>query len=300
MTSRTRLTPHFDPQTLVELFERFDSALSETWGKAMRRTLASGELDSKTAAIVTLGTRTVVRWSPTTIEEEVNHAIRAGASVAEIIEAIVHLSSLEGGAHSLHLGLEAMERVICKRGKDGLDTPLCGVALGPRDMIREAPWPNPPVFPYQSPSPRYHNQVLIKYHPALWEAFKAWNDARFRLRKDLTRKTQEFLSTACDTAILWRQPLIDHHIHVAFEVGATAQEILEVVILAAAAAQRASDSSLAGRLEAGGVQALHHGLTALDRVLRQRESHDLLAPRDKTQPRTGRVALTEVDVGPVV
>lgn len=63
-------------------------------------------------------------------------------------------------------------------------------------------------------------------------------------------------------------------------------------MLAANAVPGARATSLAGRLLEGSVQAIHHGVTALDRVLREREGAGLLAPRDKSKPKVGRAALT--------
>ena len=152
--------------------------------------------------------------------------------------------------------------------------------------------PDPPVFPMHKPYPRWHRWVIEHYQPETWAPYRKWNRAKFELRKDLTRKTMELCTTAMDTAILWPEPLLDHHMHAAFETGATAQEILEVIVFAAEAVQGGRDESFHARQYDGGAIAIHHGVTALHRVLIQRESKGLLAPRDKNSPKVGRAALT--------
>lgn len=276
----------------LDVFERFDADLFAVWGESLRLALTPVELTPKTQAVILVALDSVVHWSQPVIEQHINDAFDAGSSILELIEAVEHLSFLDSGVHGLHDGLEALEMVVRKRTSEGLPAPRNGAGLGPTDMTYEARWPNPPVFPYHSPAPRYHNQVLAAYHPKLWNAFKEWNQARFELREELTRKTQELLVTACDTAIYWPEPLLDHHIHAAFEVGATGQEILETMVLAAGSVSGARDTNFAARLLEGSVQAIHHGLTALDRVYKQRESKGLLAPRDRNSPRTGPAALT--------
>ena len=42
--------------------------------------------------------------------------------------------------------------------------------------------------------------------------------------------------------------------------------------------------------------AIHHGLTALDRVMSQRRGHGLLAPLDRDSPREGPVAIEVLGV----
>jgi alkylhydroperoxidase/carboxymuconolactone decarboxylase family protein YurZ len=283
---------HQDSRITLELFEKFDAMLYATWGEALVRAVESDELDERSRAVIRVALDSVVHWALPIIEQHVNDAFDAGSNIAELLEAVMHVGSLEGGTHGIHDGLEALEMVIQARAKAGLPTPRRGADLKPEDMIPEAAWPVPPVFPYHDPHPRWHVQVIEKYDPELWPAYVAWNQARFASRKGLTRKMQELLVTAVDVAIFWPAPLLDHHMHAAFEVGATTQVLLETIVLAATSVEGARSTNLAGRVLEGGVASIHYGLTALERVLSERNSRELLAPRDRTSPRTGRIALT--------
>jgi alkylhydroperoxidase/carboxymuconolactone decarboxylase family protein YurZ len=282
---------HQDPRISLRLFEQFDSELYSRWGEAMQRAIEPDEFDRRSRAVVRVALDSVVHWSLEVLEQHTHEAFEAGSNVAELLEAAIHVGSLEGGTHGIHDALEALEMVIRAREKDGLPAPRRGKGLTPQDMIPEAAWPEPAVFPYHSPKPRYHVQVIEKYDPELFAAWSAWNEARFKSRKELTRLMQEMLVTAVDVAIFWPAPLLDHHMHAAFEVGATTQSLLEVIVFAATSVEGARSTNIAGRA-IDGVDSIHHGITALERVLEQRNGAGLLAPNDRTSPKVGRVALT--------
>jgi len=284
----------------LEVLRQIDRDLFSRWAPGIERALEleSREIESTTAATIVVAMDSVVHCSPKVMMQHISEAFDAGASIRLLIEAIEQVSHLESGVHGIHDGLEALDHVIEEREQRVLPTPLTGAGLGAHDKVHEAPWPEPAVFPYQSPSPRVHSRVLASYHPDLWDAFREWNSARFELRLELTRRTREFLAVACDAAICWPEPLLDHHVHAAFEFGATGQEILEVVILAAASASGASESNLAGRHLPSAGLSVRHGLLALERVLSQRESKGLLAPRDRNSDRRSPAALTSADESP--
>lgn len=277
--------------SVVDLFARFDAARFGVWGEAMKQALEPIELGERTGAVLQVTLDTMTHPSAAIIEKHVNDALDAGSSIAELIEASLQAGWLESGAHGLHDGLEALEMVVRARESKGLASPLVGAELTPEEREPEAPWPVPAVLPYQTPTPRLFRQVLVRYDPDLFAAWNAWNDARIGLRRALTRKTQDFIFVALDVAIYWPEPLLDHYMHSAFEAGATAQELLEVIMLVSRGVQGARTTNIAGRPLEGGVYAIHHGLAALDRVLEQRESHGLLAPRDRTKPRVGPKSL---------
>jgi alkylhydroperoxidase/carboxymuconolactone decarboxylase family protein YurZ len=281
-----------NPRATLQMFEKFAASLYGTWGDALENSVDPDELDARSRAVIRVALDSVVHWSLPIIEQHVNDAFEAGSNVMEIFEAVMHVGNLEGGTHGIHDGLEALEMVIQARERAGLPVPMRGQGLKPEDMIAEAPWPVPPVFPYHTPRPRWHVQVIQKYAPDLNEAFVAWNEARFKTRKELTRIMQELLVTAVDVAIFWPAPLLDHHLHAAFEVGATTQMLLETILFGATTVEGARATNLAGRVLEGGVQAIQHGLTGLERVLAERQSQGLLAPRDRTSPKVGRVAVT--------
>lgn len=284
---------HSDPGIMLDVFSKFDVALYERWGEAMRRSIEPDELDARSRAVLRVALDSVVHWSLPIIEAHVEDAFDAGSNVAELLEAVMHIGSLEGGTHGIHDGLEALEMVIQRREREGRPAPRRGAGLKlPEDMIPEATWPVPPVFPYHHPKPRYHVQVIEKYDPELFAAWSAWNDARFKSRKELTRLMQELLVTSIDVAIFWPAPLLDHHMHAAYEVGATTQMLLETIVFSAWAGEGARATNFAGWSHPGGVSAVHHGLTALDRVLTERGSQGLLTPKDRNAPKVGRIAMT--------
>ncbi|HEX5121136.1 MAG TPA: hypothetical protein VFW65_38615 [Pseudonocardiaceae bacterium] len=272
---------------VVDQYRHYDADRCATWAPSLKLAVEAPELSERDVAVLTVALDSVSHMALPVIEDHVDAALDAGSSVTELIEAIMHLGGLEAGTHGLHDGLEAIAMVALARRDAGRDVPVDGPPLGERDMVREAPWPDPPVFPYHSPYPRHHMQVLERYHPELFVAFKAWRDAQFQLRKVLTRRMQELLVTACDTGIHWPEPLLDHHMHAAFEVGVTVREIVETVLLAAVVMPGARLGNFAGRRLDGGVQAVHHGLTALERVLAQRDGRELLARRDADSPWQG-------------
>lgn len=284
-------SPASTVEQLLELYATYDRASWSTWHNQLQRSQRSPELDQRSGAVLIVGLDAVVHWSLPVLERHYEEAFDAGCCIVELIEAVLHLSSLEGGVHAMHDSFEALDTVIRRRRSAGVPVPLSGYGLGPEDMQHEAPWPVPAVFPYHAPSPRMHNQVLAEYHPRMWEAFKSYRLASFEVRTELTRRMQELLVTACDTAITWPEPLLDHHLHAAYEVGTTTQELVETILLAACAVPGAQESSLAGRRLDGGVVALRHGLRGLDRVLEQRLSHGLLARADESQPHTGLRAI---------
>jgi alkylhydroperoxidase/carboxymuconolactone decarboxylase family protein YurZ len=179
--------PRQDPRSSIALFGQFDAALYATWGEALQRAVEPDELDLRSRAVLRVALDSVVHWSLPIIESHVEDAFNAGSNVAELLEASLHVSSLEGGTHGLHDALEALEMVIQAREQAGRPTPRRGTGLQPVDMIPEAEWPVPPVFPYHAPKPRWHVQVIEKYDPELYAAFVAWNTARFTTRKELTR-----------------------------------------------------------------------------------------------------------------
>jgi len=250
---------------------RYDAAFFGPWDEQLRRSLTSKVLDEKSASVIVVGLHSLLHVQPVEIERSVDSAFEHGASIAELLEAILHVAILEGGLHCIHDGFEAVENTVAKRSELGLPSPTNGQGLRPEDMIPESPFavehvePVPPVFPYMSPSPRLYMAVWDKFAPASLAAFRQFRAVQFNSRQELSRRSQELLIVAVDAMILWPAPLIDHHVHAAFNVGATLEEQVDTVLLAAT--------------QQGGVAALHHGLAALDRVVKEREEAGVLVPR---------------------
>jgi alkylhydroperoxidase/carboxymuconolactone decarboxylase family protein YurZ len=276
---------------LVQSLRDAEPALHEQFSAAIMRR-DPPELDARTRAVVLVATASAVHWPTEAIERFANDAFDNGSCIVELIESVMHLAALESGGHGLHHGLRPLANVIEARRAKGLETPEHGSGLGPDDMAHEAPWPVPPVFPYHSPSPRTHNLLIATHHPRLWAEYKRWTEARFNLREELTRKRLDFLSVACDVAIVWPEPLLDHHLHAAFEAGATEKELVELIVMVSEGLYEVAAADHPRAASAAGLEAARNGLAALSRVLEQRRSHDLLAPADATQPRTGRIAMT--------
>ena len=281
-----------DPKVAFEMLRTYDPALYATWGSSLERAVEPNEVDVRSRTVIVSCLDGIIHWALPIAEQHIHDAFNAGATIGELIEASLYVGEHEGGSHGLHDAFEALEMVVRAREKAGLPTPLGGAGLGPQEMVPEAPWPVPPVFPMHSPSPRYHLEAMELYYPELAAEYNEWQAARFRMRRDLTRRMEELLAIAVDTAIFWPEPFIDHHMHAAFEAGVTAQEIVEVIVLTAGAVQGVLATNIAARRMEGGAHAMRHGLLALDRVLSQREDKGLLAPRDKMKPKTGKVALT--------
>src|SRR5262245_46534410 len=118
-----------DPRISIELFRQFDAALYATWGQALQQAVEPDELEVRSRAVIRVALDAVVQWSLPIMESHVEDAFNAGSNVAEILEASLHVSSLEGGTHGLHDALEALEMVIQAREKAGLPTPRRGNGL---------------------------------------------------------------------------------------------------------------------------------------------------------------------------
>ena len=90
----------------------------------------------------------------------------------------------------------------------------------------------------------------------------------------------ELITTASDAVIRWPDPLLEHHIHEALNRGSNIQEIIEVIMVAAESVQGASESNIAGRRLPSGVEIERHGLTALSRVIAERDKAGYKSPRE--------------------
>jgi alkylhydroperoxidase/carboxymuconolactone decarboxylase family protein YurZ len=264
----------------LEILKQYDPEVNAKWGSRLERGLNREALDKKSEEVLIAAVDSIVHWAPPVLEYHVDAAFNAGSSIFEIMEAMLHVGNLEGGVHSVHDGLEALDNVVKRREAAGLPAPLRGAGLQPNDMIPESPWPDPPLFPFHTPSPRIFMQVIARYDPELNAAWRAYNSARFNLRKELTRRMQELLVTAVDAVIRWPEPLIDHHMHAAFECGCNAQEMIETILACAEAVQGARESNVAARTLESGVSIIHHGITALERVVTQRNAVGYPAPLD--------------------
>lgn len=261
----------YPKSVFLKALEIHDARLFAAWGDAIRRGWEAPELDKRARQVVIVALESLFHRATPFIDHQVNEAFDAGSNVAELLEALVHTQVLHGGLHSVHDGLESVERVLQQREKAGLPAPRHGTPLTEAERQTEAPFvietvkPAGPFFPYMVPSPRIFFQAWKKYAPELFEAFTDFYAKKKKLRKGLGTKTEEFIVVAIDAAILWPEPLIDHHLHSAFDFGATVQELVETVLVAC-------------EYSGGEVEVIRFGLNSLGRVIGQREAAGV-APR---------------------
>ena len=143
-----------------------------------------------------------------------------------------------------------------------------------------APNTVPPIFKWHLPLPRYHDQARRRWAPERFAANARAAEEIRKLPQALSGRMSELLTTASDTMIRYPDPLLDHHIHEALNRGSNVQEIVEVMMVVAESVQGASESNVAGRRVHSGVEILHHGLSALDRVIAERDKVGYKTPRE--------------------
>jgi alkylhydroperoxidase/carboxymuconolactone decarboxylase family protein YurZ len=97
--------------------------------------------------------------------------------------------------------------------------------------------------------------VFQKYDPTKYADFVTAHHRAFT-NKELDPKIRELIIVAIDAFIAWPSPFIDVHINGAFNAGATVQEVLETI----------TTTGWFNR------HAINHGLTAMDKVVREREA----------------------------
>jgi alkylhydroperoxidase/carboxymuconolactone decarboxylase family protein YurZ len=109
------------------------------------------------------------------------------------------------------------------------------------------------------------HELMAEYQP---DFLDAWRDfaGHITAHKELDRKTHEFLIIAINAVVTW--PAIEHHMHRAFDAGATIQELIEVCVTA-------------GYLK--GPHAWSFGLSALDRVIADRVKSGRPTPRSRAE-----------------
>ena len=137
--------------------------------------------------------------------------------------------------------------------------------------------------------PRYHQQARERWAPERAAAnARAAADIR-KLPKALSARMNELITTASDSVIRWPDPLLDHHIHEALNRGSNVQEIVEVIMVVAESVQGAADSNVAGRRVHSGVEIERHGLSALGRVIAERDKAGWKSPREYGEGFTKRM-----------
>lgn len=105
-------------------------------------------------------------------------------------------------------------------------------------------------------------ELFYEYDPGMYEAYVAWT-TRAREHVELEPKVREFIAIAIDSVVMWPSPYIDVHMNKAFDAGATAQEIADVVLAT-------------GRLM--GPHSYTHGLNTLEKVVNERRAREAVTP----------------------
>ena len=108
-------------------------------------------------------------------------------------------------------------------------------------------------------------RFLSTHAPDSMAALANWLEAA-KTRKELDRKSAEFIIIALNAYVAWPPPFIDHHVHYAFDAGSTVRELVEAVVTA-------------GMLM--GPHVLHNGLEAVERVIEDRQRSGLPTPLKK-------------------
>jgi alkylhydroperoxidase/carboxymuconolactone decarboxylase family protein YurZ len=106
-------------------------------------------------------------------------------------------------------------------------------------------------------------EVFYEYDPEMYRAYVEWT-TRARETVELDEKVREFISIAIDCVVMWPSPYIDSHFNRALDLGASLQELADVILAA-------------GRLM--GPHSYIHGFNALETVVNDRAAKGLPAPR---------------------
>jgi alkylhydroperoxidase/carboxymuconolactone decarboxylase family protein YurZ len=253
----------------IGLLEERDRMRSDAWRDALSRAQTSPELEGRIDGLIVVTMNAIVHRPPVEASSDLSAAFDAGANITEIIEMLIRAALLEGGIHSIHDGMESLSRVVSARESAGLPVPLRGEGLTEQDVLPEhddhpGHWTRV-VYPYQVNTT--YLEFWAKYHPELHDAYYRLIQERFALRKELRKRTEELVVTAIDSLISWPEPLLDSHIHLAFDAGATAQELVEAILVV-------------GRFD-DGLRGMQSGFDALRRVIDEREAQGDPAPRTR-------------------
>lgn len=109
-------------------------------------------------------------------------------------------------------------------------------------------------------------EMLAEYRPDALDSFDKYQRHIQATRAEIDKKTLEFVIVAIDIADDWAHTA--NHINLAFEAGATVQEIVDICLVANIIK---------------GPHCLHSGLSALDETIRHRRANNLAVPRDKSE-----------------
>lgn len=269
----------------VEMLARYHPSVFAAWRTRLERALAHKQLDKRSEEVLVAAVQAVCHFGYPIIEHHIDEAFNAGSNVAELMEAMIRAGEQEG-THALSSGGNALWNVVQRREAAGLPTPHRGRPLGPEDLIPHSPW-LPAIFPYQTPWPRPWGQALAKFEPERTAINARASAERAKLPPQLSRRMKELLDVAMNVAVSWRGS--DHHMHEALYCGSNVQEMVELIMVCAEAAQGGRESYVAGRSVESGVQMIRLALHLLGEVLAERDAAGVFTPREygegaKSQP----------------
>jgi alkylhydroperoxidase/carboxymuconolactone decarboxylase family protein YurZ len=266
----------------VEMIAAYHPDLYGRWQAQLETALEDRKLDRRSEAVMLAAICAVVHWAPAVIEAHIEHALDTGSNVGELLEAMLRVGSQEGN-HAMSSGGEALWEVIQRRRLSGQPLAIEGDPLSADDLVPHSAW-LPAVFPYHTPWPRYWQRLTGEFAPDRAKYDKERNQLVAKLPRHLSRRLEEVLDVVIDAVVRWKEPRIDHHTHEALNCGSNVQELIEFILASAEAAQGARDSHVSGRSVESGTDIVVHGLSAIDRVVRQRESAGRYTPRTYGDP----------------
>lgn len=232
------------------VFQAYEPERLEAFRAWRKQHTAFQELDAKTVELIIVAIDSVVAWPSPFIDAHIHAGFDQGATIAEMTEAIF-VSLPYGGGHALNSGLTAMGKTIRERRAAGQAPPRNGAGNGKAVAAAE-----PPLLPW--------HKLLQKYDPARFEGLRNWERV-YQANRELTRKAADLIMVAIDSLISRPQASITAHIGAAFDSGATVQEVLEAILVAAHF----------------GDHPLENGLTAMDAVIQARTAAGNPPPRTK-------------------
>jgi alkylhydroperoxidase/carboxymuconolactone decarboxylase family protein YurZ len=253
----------------VEMLSAYHPDLYARWADPLGRALDAPQLDSRSLEIVLSALCAVVHWAPAVIEQHIERALDAGSNVGELLETMMRVGAQEGN-HAMSSGGEALWDVIQRRQAEGRPVELEGEPLGAEDLIPHSAW-TPVLFPYHTPWPRNWRRAVETFDPDRAALEAEHNTALAKLPRHLSRRLHEAIDVVIDSVVRWKEPRIDHHVHEALNCGSNVQELVEMILAAAEEVQGARDSHVSGRPVEPGTEILCHGLSSIERVLRERE-----------------------------
>jgi alkylhydroperoxidase/carboxymuconolactone decarboxylase family protein YurZ len=253
----------------------YDPPLYAAWKKRMDQAIANKKLDKHTELVIVSAMDAMVHWIGPVTEQHIDQAFDAGSNISELFEAMQ--TGPETSTHSIQDGVGALVHVVAVREKAGKPVPLRGAPLTEKDLIPSSST-NPPVFKWHVPMPRTFQAAKDRWQPEIAAIDRRAGAEKAKLPKALSGRMTELITSASDSIIRYPDPLLDHHMHEALNRGSNVQEILEVVMVTAESVQGASESNVQGRRVHSGVEILHHGVSALGRVIAERDKAGYKTP----------------------